>query len=100
MCRPKDFRRLRGRVDRLEDSVHTYHAKTDERIKTLFGSCERLNASCERLSGASSRLMWSLVSLLGIVVVVSVCALVWGACGPDGFNAVTRAAQETCGAAR
>ena len=93
MCRPKDFRRLRGRVDRLEDSVHTYHAKTDERIKTLFGSCERL-------SGASSRLMWSLVSLLGIVVVVSVFALVWGACGPAGFNAVTRAASETVAGAR
>lgn len=93
MCDREHFNTLRTRVDALEDSVIQYHAKTDERLKTLF-------ASCERLGTASGRLMWSLVAILGIVLIVSVFALVYGAVGHDGFNAVTRATQEAARAAR
>ena len=36
MCDEDHFRRLEDRVDRLEDDVKVYHARTDERLKTLF----------------------------------------------------------------
>lgn len=88
------FEELKRRVDVLEDSVQVYHAKTDERIKTLFKSCDTLAAACERLGSASLRLMWSLIALLGLVVTVSLFTLVYGAVGDHGFNAVTHAAQE------
>lgn len=87
MCDRDHFHRLEDRVDRLENDATKHHTKVDEQIKTLFNSCERLGA-------ASGRLMWSLVALLGLVVTVSLFALVYGAVGHDGFNAVTRAAQE------
>ena len=38
MCDREHFDTLRDRVDRLEDAVNVYHARTDERLKTLFRS--------------------------------------------------------------
>ncbi len=93
MCDRDHFHRLEDRVDRLENDAIKHHTKVDEQIKTLFSSCERLGA-------ASGRLMWSLIALLGIVLLLSVCALVYGALGDHGFNAVTAAAQSAQGVAR
>ena len=75
---------LRDRVERLEDDVKVYHARTDERLKTLF-------QTCEKLSSTAATLLRAALTILGIVLIVSVFALVYGAVGHDGFNAVTRA---------
>lgn len=85
MCDKPHFEELKGRVDALEDSVLVYHAKTDEQIKTLFNACRELNDSAKTLLKVFS------VSLV-FIVTVAVFALVYGAIGQSGFNAVTRAA--------
>lgn len=85
MCDREHYERLEGRVDALEDSVAVYHAKTDEQIKTLFNACRELNDSAKTLLKTFS------VSLVFVLTVV-VLALVYGAVGQNGFNAVTRAA--------
>ena len=87
MCDREHFDTLRDRVDRLEDDVNVYHARTDEQIRTLFAAC-RENADTAKTLLRAAR------TILGIVLIVSVFALVYGAVGHDGFNAVTRAAQE------
>ena len=81
------FNMLEERVDQLEGEVKVYHARTDERLKTLFHTCEKLSSTAATLLRAA-------LTILGIVLIVSVFALVYGAVGHDGFNAVTRAARE------
>ena len=87
MCDRDHFHKLEDRVDRLEGDVKVYHARTDERLRTLF-------QTCEKLSSTAATLLRAALTILGIVLVVSVFALVYGAVGNDGFNAVTRAARE------
>ena len=87
MCDREHFDTLRDRVERLEDDVKVYHARTDERLKTLF-------RACEKLSSTAATLLRAALTILGIVLIVSVFALVYGAIGESGFKAVTRAAQE------
>lgn len=87
MCDREHFHKLEDRVDRLEGDVKVYHARTDERLRTLF-------QTCEKLSSTAATLLRAALTILGIVLVVSVFALVYGAVGNDGFNAVTRAARE------
>lgn len=89
MCDKAHYERLEGRMDELEDSVAVYHAKTDERLKTLFVSCKDLKDSM--------KIARNVVYMMCFVTVVTVLALVYGAIGGDGFNAVTRAAQEAQG---
>lgn len=81
------FNMLEERVDQLEGEVKVYHARTDERLKTLFHTCEKL-------SSTAATLLCAALTILGIVLIVSVFALVYGAVGHDGFNAVTREARE------
>ena len=85
MCDRDHFHRLEDRVDRLEDDVKVYHARTDERLKTLF-------QTCEKLSSTAATLLRAALTILGIVLIVSVFALVYGALGELGFKAVTTAA--------
>lgn len=87
MGEKNDYEKLEERVDRIEGSVAVYHAKTDERLKTLF-------QTCERLSNTAAVMLKVALTLLGTVLLVAVFALVYGAVGGDGFNAVARAAQE------
>lgn len=87
MGEKNDYEKLEERVDRIEGSVAVYHAKTDERLKTLF-------QTCERLSNTAAVMLKVALTLLGAVLLVAVFALVYGAVGGDGFNAVARAAQE------
>lgn len=86
MCDHEHYTSLAQRVDKLEDSVAVYHAKTDERIKTLF-------QTCEKLSGTATLVLKAALALFGTVLLVTVLALVYGAVGQNGFNAVTNAAQ-------
>ena len=86
MCDKAHFDNLESRVDALEQEMRVYHAKTDERIKTLFETCEKLASTASLVQKAS-------LAILGTVLIVSVFALVYGAIGSHGFNAVTSAAQ-------
>ena len=88
MCDRDHFHKLEDRVDRLESEVQVYHARTDERLKTLF-------QTCEKLSRTAATLLRAALTILGIVLIVSVFALVYGALGERGFKAVTTAAQTT-----
>ncbi len=90
MCDKAHYERLEGRMDELEDSVAVYHAKTDERLKTLFVACGDLKDSMKIARNV-------VYVTLCFVTVVTVLALVFGAVGERGFNAVTRAAQEAQG---
>ena len=85
MCDKDHFHRLEDRVDRLEGDVKVYHARPDERLKTLF-------QTCEKLSRTAATLLRAALTILGIVLIVSVFALVYGALGERGFKAVTTAA--------
>ena len=85
MCDREHFDTLRDRVDRLEEDVKVYHARTDERLKTLFQTCEKLSCTAATLLRAA-------LTILGIVLIISVFALVYGAIGESGFKAVTTAA--------
>ena len=85
MCDRDHFHKLEDRVDRLESEVQVYHARTDERLKTLF-------QTCEKLSSTAATLLRAALTILGIVLIVSVFALVYGALGERGFKAVTTAA--------
>lgn len=87
MCDHEHFAELKGRVDDLEESVNVYHAKTDERLKTLF-------QTCEKLSDTATLVMKAALALLGTVLIVSVLALVYGAIGHNGFNAVVDGSQK------
>ena len=88
MCDREHFHKLEDRVDRLEGDVNVYHARTDERLKTLF-------QTCEKLSSTAATLLRAALTILGIVLIVSVFALVYGALGERGFKAVTTAAPTT-----
>ena len=93
MCDREHYNRLEDRVDRLEDSVIQYHAKTDEQIKTLFAACKENNDTAKTFL---KTLVWTVV----LVAVLGVLGLLYGALGDHGFNAVTAAAQSAQGAAR
>ena len=88
MCDKAHFDSLESRVDDLEEEVRVYHAKTDERLKTLF-------ETCEKLSSTASLVLKAALVILGTVLIVSVFALVYGAIGSHGFNAVTNAAARS-----
>lgn len=75
MCDREHFDTLRDRVAQLEDDVKVYHARTDE-----------------KLSSTAATLLRAALTILGIVLIVSVFALVYGAVGERGFKAVTTAA--------
>lgn len=92
MCDRENFRRLEDKVDGLSANVGAYHAATDEKLRTLFKSEEQLYLSLDRLSASATSLVRILIASLVFIVTVTVFALVYGALGGDGFNAVARAA--------
>lgn len=87
MCDHEHYQRLEDRMDRLEDDAIKHHTRVDEQIKTLF-------KTCEKLSDTATTVLKSTLAMVGFVVAVTVLALVYGAVGHDGFNAVTTAARE------
>lgn len=99
MCDRMHFEDLEQKVEEVKDTVSdvktdmtAYHNRTDERLKTLFSSVDRLYVSLDRLSSSATSLVRILIVSLVFIVTVAVFALVYGAVGGDGFNAVTRAA--------
>ena len=87
MCDREHYQRLEDRMDRLEDDAIKHHTRVDEQIKTLF-------KTCEKLSDTATTVLKSTLAMVGFVVAVTVLALVYGAVGQSGFNAVTTAARE------
>lgn len=87
MCDHEHYQRLEDRMDRLEDDAIKHHTRVDEQIKTLF-------KTCEKLSDTATTVLKSTLAMIGFVVAVTVLALVYGAVGQNGFNAVTTAARE------
>lgn len=87
MCDREHYMRLENRMDRLEDDAIKHHTRVDEQIKTLF-------KTCEKLSDTATTVLKSTLAMVGFVVTVTVLALVYGAVGQNGFNAVTTAASE------
>ena len=87
MCDREHYMRLEDRMDRLEDDAIKHHTMVDEQIKTLF-------KTCEKLSDTAPTVLKSTLAIVGFVVTVTVLALVYGAVGHNGFNAVTTAASE------
>ena len=81
MCSKAEFARLR---DRIADVEKMNIAQT-EQIKTLFTTTSELK---DTVKGAFTRILL----IFGIVLLLAILALVWGAIGKDGFNAVTKAA--------
>lgn len=86
MCDHEHYQRLEQRMDRLEDDAIKHNTRVDEQIKTLF-------KTCEKLSDTATTVLKSTLSIIGFVIAVTVLALVYGAVGYNGFNAVTHAGQ-------
>lgn len=107
MCDRMHFEDLEQKVEEVKDTVSevktdmtAYHNRTDERLKTLFSSVDRLYVSLDRLSSSATSLVRILIASLVFIVTVAVFALVYGAIGQSGFNAVTRAAASAAQEAR
>lgn len=78
MCDHESYKELRGRVDELEKGA----ARFDEQIKTLFNACTRL---------------YQVTCVFGLLMLL---ALIYGALGARGFNAVANAAGASAAPAR
>ena len=76
MCDHDSFSELRNRVNALEANA----ARFDEQIKTLFNSCSRL---------------YHVTVIFGLLMLL---AIIYGAVGQRGFNAVTGAASNAAAA--
>ena len=87
MCDREEFRSLRGRVEAVERA----DAVQQERLDRLSESVTRLADTLDSAYARQSRLIYFMIVLFAL-------ALVYGALGERGFNAVARAAaieQET-----
>lgn len=75
MCDKAEFAKLRDRIVEIEKRVIESNATTGEQIKTLF---------------ASVKLLYRVTLIGGLILLL---AVVYGALGPHGFNAVTNVAK-------
>ena len=80
MCDKTAFEKLRDRVAKIEKESATHDAIQDEQLKTLFNIVK-----------TQSRIAWAFAFIL-------LLAVIYGALGPRGFNAVTKAAPIAVGA--
>lgn len=74
MCDKSEFAKLRDRVTAIEKESATHDAIQDEQLRTLFNIVK-----------VQSRIAWAFAFVM-------LLALIYGALGPNGFNAVTKAA--------
>ena len=81
MCDKRSYRELRGQVLKLERA----DAAQTEQIRTLFNATAKLEST---MTTVFTRIVW----VFAIVLLLAILALVYGAVGGRGFNAVTRAA--------
>ena len=81
MCDRESFAKIRDAIGELQKA----DAVQSEQIKTLFHTTERQGENQQRLVNR-------LVLAVLLVLVIVVLALVFGALGERGFNAVTKTA--------
>ncbi len=81
MCDRESFAKIRDAIGDLQKA----DAVQSEQIKTLFKTTERQGDTQTRLV---NRLVFAVIGVL----ILAVLALIFGALGKDGFNAVTKAA--------
>lgn len=77
MCDRPAYEKLRERVDAIEKESAKHDAIQDEQLKTLF-----------TIVKTQSRIAWAFAFIL-------LLAVIYGALGPRGFNAVTKVATHT-----
>ena len=82
MCSESEFAAMRERIVEVEKA----NIAQCEQIKAL---CESVKELKETVQGAFSKLLWVCV----VVMMLAICALIYGALGDRGFNAVTSAAK-------
>ena len=84
MCDRESFAKIRDAIGDLQKA----DAVQSEQIKTLFHTTEKQGDNQTRLV---NRLVLAVIGVL----ILAVLALIFGALGKDGFNAVTHAAHST-----
>lgn len=82
MCNRESFAKIRDAIGDLQKA----DAVQSEQIKTLFKTTEKQGDNQTRLV---NRLVLAVIGVL----ILAVLALIFGALGKDGFNAVTNAAH-------
>ncbi len=82
MCDRESFAKIRDAIGDLQKA----DAVQSEQIKTLFHTTEKQGDNQTRLV---NRLVLAVIGVL----ILAVLALIFGALGKDGFNAVTHAAN-------
>lgn len=82
MCDRESFAKIRDAISDLQKA----DAVQSEQIKTLFHTTEQQGENQTRLV---NRLVLAVIGVL----ILAVLALIFGALGRDGFNAVTHAAR-------
>lgn len=84
MCTESEFAQMRERIYEVEKG----HIAQAEQVKAL---CESVKELKETVQGAFNRLLWVCV----VVMILAVSALIYGALGDKGFNAVANSAAKT-----
>lgn len=88
MCNRESFAKIRDAIGELQRT----DAIQSEQIKTLFNSTGDLKETVKKQNDHQYKLVNRLVvAIIGILCIL-VLALVFGALGERGFNAVTKAA--------
>ena len=87
MCDRESFEKIRDAIAGLQRA----DAAQSEQIKTLFKTTEEQSASIKDMNSHQLSLVKWLVSAIIGVLLIAVLALVFGALGKDGFNAVAKA---------
>lgn len=101
MCEWKpDFERLREQTEENSKAIHgltQMNAVQNEQIKTLFRTTEAQGEDLKEQSNTMLKLVNRLVMAIVGILVIFALAVVYGALGDKGFNAVTDAARTTAG---
>ena len=63
-------------------------------INTLFKTTEQQSADIKAQSDKQIKLVNRMMMIVGVVLILSVLALIWGGLGERGFNGVTNAAKD------
>ena len=80
MCNRESFAKVRDAIEKLQKA----DAVQSEQIKTLFHTTEKQGERQDRLL---NRLVFAAI----VALFIALLAVVWGALGERGFNAVTTA---------
>lgn len=89
MCDKEEFAKIRDSIVELQRA----DAIQSEQIRTLFHTTEQQSADIREQNAHQMKLVKWLVGAIVSITVIAVLALVFGALGEHGFNAVTSTAK-------